>query len=377
MLNMRTLLNKISNDLIDFSPELSKLSCPDRIELLDGQMLFRSDRLYIGSEIAEGAMGEDGAVLVLCDGASPIIPQNCLYIKSSAPLIRLYNTVSELIANASEKHLQANSEEELSFLDFWDSVVERKIITSVEIRSALARMPYPVGAFVRLAIINFANIDESQLPAVLKRIKALIPAVNVAAYNGDIIMLLSSDERLFHWSFDKKEEIEALLQEYDGYMIVQNSTRDLSALSFLGKLTKQTLTIVRELAAGEPRRIVYFEEYSLYYVIDLCAQRFMDLNGSNDIIYLVHPAIIALTRYDRDHNNNLRDVLYYYLRNDRNLVKTASDTFMHRNTVVNKVNKIDEIIDLDLEDDGLRQRLIFSCQVIRYYENVLKLDLKL
>ena len=115
----------------------------------------------------------------------------------------------------------------------------------------------------------------------------------------------------------------------------------------------------------------------MYCAIDLCAQRFMELHGTDDIISLVHPAIIQITRYDRQHNNNLRDILYSYLKNDRNLIKTAADTYMHRNTIINKINRVQELVNLDLEDDELRQRLLFSCQIIRYYERVLKLKLKL
>lgn len=114
----------------------------------------------------------------------------------------------------------------------------------------------------------------------------------------------------------------------------------------------------------------------MYCVIDLCVQRYLEIEGNDDVLYLVHPAVILLTRYDSQHNSNLRDVLYYYLLNDRNLVKTAAATYMHRNTVINKVNKILDLLQLDLEDGNLRQRLMFSCQFIRYYENVLKREFR-
>ena len=60
---------------------------------------------------------------------------------------------------------------------------------------------------------------------------------------------------------------------------------------------------------------------------------------------------------------------------ERNLKKTADDLHMHRNTVLNKLKKINELVDLDFEDQRLRQRLIFSSQFMRYYEKVLELPL--
>jgi len=121
-------------------------------------------------------------------------------------------------------------------------------------------------------------------------------------------------------------------------------------------------------------RIFYHEEYSMYTVIDLCAQRYLEIDGNEDPLYLMHPAVVLLTRYDRMHNSNLNEVLYAYLLNNHNLVKTAASVHMHRNTVINKVNKIMELTNLDLEDSNLCQRLMFSCQFVRYYEKVLKMD---
>ena len=50
---------------------------------------------------------------------------------------------------------------------------------------------------------------------------------------------------------------------------------------------------------------------------------------------------------------------------------------MHRNTVLNKINKITSMLDLDLEDPNLRQKLILSCQVILYIECAMNRSLNL
>lgn len=51
--------------------------------------------------------------------------------------------------------------------------------------------------------------------------------------------------------------------------------------------------------------------------------------------------------------------------------------FMHRNTVLNKLNKINEIIDDDLDNYAVRFRLTFSFMIIKYYEQVKGLTLNL
>ena len=51
--------------------------------------------------------------------------------------------------------------------------------------------------------------------------------------------------------------------------------------------------------------------------------------------------------------------------------------YMHRNTVINKLNKIVELTGVDLTDGGLCQRLTFSCQMIQYYERVMGMNMNL
>ncbi len=265
-----------------------------------------------------------------------------------------------------------------AFQQCWEDIVQRKLTGVAEIREALSRMPHPIQQFARVAVLTFsgggAGIPYNYLIA---RLREIFPHTNMAVYHQDIVLLLTYPERTFQRDLPADGALAELLNRFHGYLAVSNGTRALNALASLYMLTKQTAMLAQELDLQKGERICFYEDYSMYCVIDLCAQRYLEIEGNDDILYLIHPAVIHLTRYDRAHNSNLRDVLYYYLLNDRNLVKTSACTYMHRNTVINKVNKILELLDLDLENGNLRQRLMFSCQVIRYYEKVMKQTLKL
>lgn len=259
----------------------------------------------------------------------------------------------------------------------WEDIVQRKLVNNDDIRSALSRMPHPIRQFAQVAVVTFSSGGGVPYNYLIARLREFFPDINMAVHKQDIVLLFSYEERTFPREIPCAEQLEELLCRFDACFAMGNGTRNLTALAFQYALTKQAAMLARQLEPNSRRRVFFYEEYSMYCAIDLCAQRFLEVQGSDDIIYLIHPAVIHLTRYDRTHNSNLRDVLYYYLLNDRNLMKTATCTYIHRNTVINKVNKILELVDLDLEDGGLRQRLMFSCQVINYYEKIMKLELKL
>ena len=138
-----------------------------------------------------------------------------------------------------------------------------------------------------------------------------------------------------------------------------------------------TISLAKKLLLDPGERIYYQEKYCVYNTIDISARKFVELFCNDDMLLLAHPAIVRLTRYDKKHHNNLRDVLYNYLLYDRSVSSTATRLYMHRNTVLNKLKKIRELTGLDFSNENLRLRLIFSCQVLRYYERVCKKHLRM
>lgn len=61
------------------------------------------------------------------------------------------------------------------------------------------------------------------------------------------------------------------------------------------------------------------------------------------------------------------ETLRVYLSNERSLVKAAKELFVHRNTLVYRINKILEILICDLEDSYTREYMRLSIRVLRLY----------
>ena len=379
MLMLRQLLEVLRDVQAEPFPEAADLVCPNRMELLDGQNVLRAGVLYLGGDQAGAllshATAEPGALVLLAESATACVPAGATLIRVTCSLAGLHNRVAAVLF----EHAILPAAEENRFSSCWDSIMEHRLTGTEEIRHALSELRHPVSTFVSVATVGFRESEAAPDVAgeLLAQLQALLPDTNMAFYRNELVLLHSYPERQFSLHLPNEAAVAAALESCDAFLCLSNGTRNLSTLPVLYGLARQTLVLARQVAKDRNKRIYTVDEYSVYNIIDLCAQRYMELHRSDDIIYLIHPAVIHLTRYDRRHNTNLRDVLFYYLLNDRNLVRTAADTYMHRNTVINKVNKIQELLNLDLGDGYLRQRLIFSCQVILYYEKVMHLELKL
>lgn len=289
-----------------------------------------------------------------------------------------------LLSEMLRRRLFCNEQERIGsssrqFQRCWEEIMERHFGSSEEIRAALNQLPYPVEPFVCVAVISFRN-ESRAVPYnyLITRLREIFPGTNVAFYRKDIVLLPSFAQRTFRPTLDAEAEkrLTELLEHYDGALMFGNATRSLDALPSIFSLTRRTLLLTQKLFQGKKGRVLYYEDNCIYAVIDLAVQRYLDGDGNRDVIYMTHPAVVQLTRYDKANGTQLRDVLYYYLLHDRNIVKTAAILYMHRNTVLNKINKAIAITGIDLEDVQLRQRLIFSCQFIKYYETILQLDIR-
>lgn len=266
-----------------------------------------------------------------------------------------------------------------AFAMFMHDLVEQRIRTAPEIQERLKALPYPPRLRRRMGLIMFDEQRQAiPFDFILSQLREVFPEYNMAVYKGEIVILICEQDRIFNVEVDEPR-INAIIEPYCGYMCIGHSTSDLTRARTQYLLTRHTLIVAKKLRLKRDAqtRVFRYEQYTTYLLIDMFAHRFQEIHGNNDILYLGHPAVVKIMRFDRKHNNNLLDVLYYYLLSDRNLVRAAEAMHMHRNTVFYKINQIKELIGMDLEDGRLQQDFLLSCQIIRYFEDYMGEALRL
>ncbi len=278
-------------------------------------------------------------------------------------LIPLYNLLAQALTDTGERNVER----------FFSDLFEERLADEELLAQRAAALPKPLQSFISCIVIRRRTpADPLVQEQMLRDLEPVFPRDNFCFYKNDIVVLHSMAERIlggFDWDADA---LTAYLHQYDAYCGVSHATRFRNHIRTLWRLSSETAHIGRILQRdGMSDCIFAYQDYGMYYIIDLCANEFLQVHNHDDLIYLVHPAIIAICRYDNAHNTNLRDVLFYYLLSHCSLNKTAQRLYMHRNTVLNKLNKIEEITHLSIQDGYLQVYLIFSCLIMRYYEKYL------
>lgn len=292
----------------------------------------------------------------------------------------LLTDFSGIAAHTLLENLEALLSQDSLLCDILDCLIEERLTDTDEIQSRLGELCFPVKLFCAIVLIRLEKQDRQDVPLgiLMQQLQAIFPETNMTLFHDDIVILHSQDLRpLDKLDFDY-DRLFRLLKQCHAHAGISNGSRQCSRLRTLYTLAAATIRLGKSLHRfSSSERVFSYEDYSMYYIIDLCAKQYIDTHHHNDLIYLIHPSIIKICRYDAEHKSNLRDVLYYYLLGGCNLSRTAQNMYMHRNTVLNKLNKINEIAEIPLEDGYTQHRMIMSCLIMRYYEEYLHIKVRL
>lgn len=73
-----------------------------------------------------------------------------------------------------------------------------------------------------------------------------------------------------------------------------------------------------------------------------------------------------LEMYDLRNDTQYYNTLYHYLKNERNVTLTSQQLHLHRNSLLYRINRINEITEFDLDDAELRFQLLLAFEIKKY-----------
>ena len=105
-----------------------------------------------------------------------------------------------------------------------------------------------------------------------------------------------------------------------------------------------------------------FDDYVLFYMMSHCMGEFpMEL--------LFPKGIDRLVEHDQISHASYVHTLRTYLNNNMNITKTAKDLFLHRSTLLERLKRIENMLQADLSDADQRLRLLIILKLIEHSEN--------
>ena len=396
MRNYEYIIKNLGDKVLDYCWSSLDLNPKQSFEFVDDQMRLNSSTFYIAdantlAKRIKTIAIEPGTIIFVGN----VIKANTFYdkaqdygfsvIECACSCSTLFNSVFKSIELLRENLINTqdsvtNDDMQHHLRHLWKLIQNRTLVNKREIYEAFANVGPSINKYYRLIVIH-TELPRHAISEVdiIDQLWGIMPNCylfsNPNKPGFEIIAIQFFSEQAYE-KVDNLDDIEELYRQYKLYSTCSNSTRDYSRMFTIYHLVQRSNYIAYMLTKNEQRRYHFYKDYSMYMILDFCADAYRSQFGHEDIIYLGHPAAIHLFRYDQQHGTNLLEVLYYYLLNNQDIKKTSTDLFMHRNTVTNKLNLIKKLCPADFEDGNHNELLLFTCQLIRYYESVLHHMLK-
>lgn len=193
-----------------------------------------------------------------------------------------------------------------------------------------------------------------------------IPDAKVTLYNHGFIILLTLPSGKNERDQEVREYLEQMLEKYDAHCGMSDEFELLSDLKIAYEqseiaLQYGSLKTMLPFSSSALRGSLRFYSYESYYPCHLLCSSPENVRMAKRT--RAFRALQTLQEYDDQHETNNLSLLYFYLINDRRATETAARLHMHRNNVIYRIGRIEELIDMDLDDSSVRFRLLLAYEM--------------
>jgi len=240
-----------------------------------------------------------------------------------------------------------------------DSLLDGVEIPSDIILNYLYKYQWKIDDYY--CIVTFSTPDDLKIPIIsildIKQINELFPEALVSVYEDSIVMIIRCIDKQ-RLNETKKQQLEQFLKKdivlRCGISMVFNNFLHLryyyTQSKFSASQCKPTLNSA----------ICFYEDYQADHVLNA-------LSLGSDLRCFCHPGILSLWESGNESQRDLVHCLYHYFLNGRNLSSAADAINIHRNTLIYRLDKAEEILNIDIKNISAKQAFLFiiSCMIVQ------------
>jgi hypothetical protein len=240
---------------------------------------------------------------------------------------------------------------------FVDDLLAGRIFDVYLIRECMDSFRWNIRGKMRiLSVRPDAGASPGAAQGALRQIERCFPDMTVFMYGAYVKTVLLLDTETMRKQ-DAMRAFEALLEKQDLFAGLSRVFSDIREFAERSEESDKALELG---CIFDPSLRLYdYDDYSIYHMLEVCQPH-------TKVMKFCHTSIIKLAEYDRAHSHELVDTLKYYLFHNRSATKAAAHLHLHRNTMNYRIEKIRELLDIDIDDSRTSFMLMLSFYILDY-----------
>ena len=225
-----------------------------------------------------------------------------------------------------------------------DNLLSHKIVDDKKVADALKLLHWEINDTYFCITILRESDDRSTINSLIDQIATLSFDDTYILYDQSLVIVF----RLSAHGNTKEIILQFLLpmlRDSFCYVGISLEFNDFKNLYYYYKQAQIALKIGR---SQDPSFWSYhWENYELYYCLSKCKEELIEEA-------LIPSGLLRLMEHDRRKSDRYIPLLRIYLDNERNIADTARAAYMHRNTCIYRLKRIEEILQMDLDNPEVR-----------------------
>ncbi len=267
----------------------------------------------------------------------------------------------EVIREAVELYLRLNvrkSSGSLHINKFFQSYLYGSSGQPQDAAAELAKMHWdPAGSFTLLSLINPVEYtSELNHTAFVNLISYHFPRAVLTTSDNIVTLILRTED----YDLDAPEYRKSIEQFLEANLICCGRSLAFSDISACQSYLPQSLFGARLAKKQGIYRIMDYRLAETDHILELLSEK-------QSLECFCDPVLLRLRNSKKDSDRVLIDCLYTYLINGRDLAETSRKLYMHRNTVIYRLNKLSALLHTDPGTMSDREYFYYllSCIILR------------
>ena len=247
--------------------------------------------------------------------------------------------------------------------DFLDLILTAGEAEERALGRRAAEMGYELAGYHAVVIFNLKNGVARRLPLLASEFRAHLMNSDIhtllGPYDDSLVALCSAEDslplrRLEELAQATQERLETLVPEAHVAVGIGRTGKELAGLRRSFVQAREALKLSCSLFSGE--RVMHFNDLGVYRL--LCR-----LQGSDDLREFYEQTLGPLAEYDAGHKTEMVTTLEAFFEHHGNVSRTAESLFLHRNSLLYRLDRIGEITGMELDDADDRFALQLALKV--------------
>lgn len=197
---------------------------------------------------------------------------------------------------------------------------------------------------------RLANIENKFLEKFHKNLTYKINNMQILTHKENFVLFIYDENNLDH----KLKKLREIFEKYDVSFGLSNKFDNLLDTSRYYQQATKTLEVGRKV--DKDSFIYQFKNYAEECLIE-------DSITKDNYVTFIHPGIKNLIHYDKQNDTEFAETLYNFLKNYKKVKETAQSMNIHRNTLTYRLNKAQDIANIDLDDNDVCRYIQLSFKI--------------